>query len=338
MKKRVIIACCVLAVVVCSFTIQQTIPFVAPPEWPKPEYHFEANPLTAEKIALGRKLFFDPVLSKDNTISCSSCHLPQTAFTHIDHSLSHGIQNRIGTRNSPALMNLAWSKEFMWDGAIHHLDVQSLAPITNHDEMDETMENVVQKLKAIPQYNTLYAAAFVDSAITGQHTLQALSQFMLTLVSKDSKYDKVMRKEAGASFNEYESKGYELFKANCASCHREPLFTNNAFENNGLPIDTTLNDIGRAKITHNEKDIGRFKTPTLRNIEVTYPYMHDGRFRSLQMVLFHYTEGIRGNTKVSPQLQKGITLREDDKRNLIAFLKTLTDEQFLHNPQNQFQP
>jgi cytochrome c peroxidase len=274
------------------------------------------------------------MLSRNNTISCASCHLPNTAFTHVDHDLSHGIEGRIGKRNSPALMNLAWSKAFMWDGAVNHLDVQALAPITNHDEMDESLANIVQKLQRTPTYVALYKAAFGDTLITGEHTLKALSQFMLTLISADSKYDKVMRGEA--SFNEYEAKGYTLFKSNCASCHREPLFTNGAFENNGLPVDTTLNDKGRIAITHRLTDSLKFKVPTLRNIEVSYPYMHDGRFKSLQMVLFHYTEGIAHTPALSLQLSKKMVLNEADKQALIAFLRALTDEAFLHNPSYQY--
>jgi cytochrome c peroxidase len=284
-------------------------------------------------VALGRRLFFDPLLSRDGSISCASCHLPQTAFTHVDHDLSHGIEGRIGTRNSPALMNLAWSSAFMWDGAVHHLDVQSLAPISNHDEMDESIAHVVGKLQDAPDYPGLYAAAFGESAVTGEHTLKAISQFMLTLVSADSKYDRVQRGED--TFNARESRGYTLFKRNCASCHKEPLFTSGGFENNGLPPDTTLRDAGRRKVTGKASDEARFKVPTLRNVEVSYPYMHDGRFRNLSMVLFHYTEGIHASETLSPKLRGGIALTEEEKGALIAFLRTLTDEAFLHNPAYQ---
>ncbi len=305
--------------------------FIVPKNFPAPVYDFANNKLSNDKIALGKMLFNDPILSKDNTISCSSCHLSYTAFAHTDHALSHGIDNRIGTRNSLALINLAWSKNFMWDGAIHHLDVQALAPITNHLEMDETIENIVSKLQSSSKYRTLFYKAFNDSVITGEHTLKAISQFLVTLVSANSKYDKVMRNEKGFAFTEYEAKGYELFKTNCASCHKEPLFTNNEFENNGLKLDTTLNDIGRMKITNDANDSLKFKVPTLRNCEVTYPYMHDGRFSNLQMVLFHYSEDIYSSATLSPQLKTKMQLSEQDKNCLIAFLKTLTDEEFLQN-------
>ncbi len=331
MKKIAVLCLIAIAVAASAFNPVEEPVLSIPAGWPKPVYDFNANPLSEAKIQLGRKLFFDPGLSRNNTISCASCHLPQTAFTHVDHDLSHGIGGRIGTRNSPALMNLAWGRSFMWDGAIHHLDVQALAPIAHPDEMGSAIADVVQHLQKTNNYSALFGKAFGDTTITGEHTLKALAQFMLTLISADSKYDRVMRKEAGAAFNEYEAKGYSLFKSACASCHTEPLFTNGDFENNGLPVDTTLNDSGRMKVTGKESDRGKFKVPTLRNVEVTYPYMHDGRFRSLQMVLFHYSNGIHQSNTLAPQLRKGISLNEEEKRNLIAFLKTLTDEAFLHN-------
>jgi cytochrome c peroxidase len=324
----------VTAIVFSAFRGEEKGALPVPKGWPKPAYDFDKNPMTPVKVALGRKLFFDPILSKDATISCASCHLPQTAFAHTDHDLSHGIADRIGKRNSPVLMNLAWSNSFMWDGSVHHLDVQALAPISAHDEMDETMEGVVRKLGAAPEYPALFAAAFGSAEPTGEHTLKAISTFLCTLVSSDSKYDKVQRGEA--VFNEWETHGYALFKTHCASCHREPLFTNGSFENNGLPVDTTLNDVGRMKISGQESDRQKFKVPTLRNVEVSYPYMHDGRFKNLAMVVFHYTEGIHQSSTLSPHLRKGIRLAEDEKRDLVLFLKTLTDETFLTNP--AFQP
>ncbi len=334
MKKLIIIS--FLVICIAAFKSINDELFYIPKNFPKPVYDFADNSLTKEKIKLGKALFYDPILSKDNTISCSSCHLSNTAFTHTDHDLSHGIQNRIGTRNAPTLINLAWNKSFMWDGGIHHLDMQALAPITNPDEMDETIENVVAKLQQNKKYRKLFYDAFNDSIVTGEHTLKSISQFLVTLVSADSKYDKVMRKEQGISFTEHEQKGYELFKTNCSSCHKEPLFTNNEFENNGLQPDSTLHDGGRMRITKNVADSLKFKVPTLRNIELTYPYMHDGRFKNLQMVLFHYTEDIHPSPTLSNQLKTKITLGEKEKGYLIDFLKTLTDEDFIQNKKHQF--
>lgn len=326
-----------VAVMACwAFSSQSGTPIYleTPQGWPKPRYDFSKNPLTEEGFQLGRHLFYDPVLSRDNTISCASCHLQNTGFTHIDHDVSHGIEGRIGTRNSLALVNLAWSSNFMWDGGVNNLEVQAINPITNPLEMDEKVENAIAKLQQSKKYKSLFLKAFGDEKITSQRLLKALAQFTVMLKSSDSKYDKVMRHEA--VFTQQEQKGYQLFKANCASCHTEPLFTNNKFENNGLAPDDYFKDGGRIRISKNMKDSLRFKVPTLRNIELTYPYMHDGRIKNLQMVLFHYTENIYQSPTLSKQLTKKITLNEEDKNNLLQFLMALTDETFIKNPRFQY--
>lgn len=301
-----------------------------PDYFPKPVYDFNKNPLTQEGIELGRSLFYDPILSKDSSISCSNCHLSYTAFTHVDHNLSHGINDSIGTRNSPTLINLAWSNLFMWDGAVNHLDVQALAPIIHPAEMGEDIQNVVKKLQVSKKYPTLFRQVFNDSIITGEKLLKVISQFELTLVSYNSKYDSVIRKEA--IFSEQEERGYQLFKRNCNSCHTEPLFTNSQFENNGLPVDSILNDYGRYRITNNSKDSLKFKVPTLRNIEFSYPYMHDGRFKTISEVLKHYETGVTESRTLSPQLKNGIDFSHEEKVDLTTFLLTLTDRHFLFNP------
>ncbi len=315
---------------VTSFKLISEKLFTVPENFPPPQYDFSKNPLTTDKVMLGRALFYDPILSRDSTISCSSCHSPFTAFAHVDHALSHGIENRIGTRNAPALMNLAWQKTFMWDGAINHLDMQPLAPISNKDEMDEKTERVIAKVQHSKIYPTLFYKAFGDSIISGEHALKAISQFLLTVISANSKYDSVMRKLT--AFNAQEKNGYKLFQQNCSSCHTEPLFTNLEFKNSGLPLDTTLNDYGRMKVTHNVADSLKFKVPTLRNIEFTYPYMHDGRFKRLAEVVNHYTSGIEQSKTLAKELQKPIDLSCNQKVDLIAFLLTLTDKEFLFNP------
>ena len=295
-----------------------------PNYWPKPVYNLNKNPLTQEGITLGRMLFYDPILSKDSTISCSSCHLSYTAFTHVDHPLSHGINDSIGVRNSPSLMNLAWHNSFMWDGAVNHLDVQALAPITHSAEMDEDLNNVIRKLKATKGYSNMFYKAFKDSSITGEYLLKSISQFELTLISCNSKYDSVIRK--ASTFTLQEENGYQIYQKNCASCHSEPLFTNNQFEKNGLPIDSVLNDFGRYNISKNATDSLKFKVPTLRNIEFSFPYMHDGRFKNLSQVFKHYTS----NTSNS------ILLSSNEKVDLTAFLLTLTDKYFLFNKKHSF--
>ena len=328
--KRKLYLFCFLCIALIAFRFVDDARFDVPENFPKPVYDFSKNPLSVSKIQLGRVLFYDPLLSRNNMISCASCHSQFSAFTHVDHALSHGIEDRIGFRNSPALMNLAWQKLFMRDGAVNHLDVQSLAPITNPTEMDENINHVVMKLQASKLYPILFYKAFGDSIITGEHTLKAISQFMLTLVSANSKYDSVMRKQS--LFNQQESNGYQLYKKNCSSCHSEPLFTNDDFRNNGLPIDTTLNDFGRYRVTKNPTDSLKFKVPTLRNIEFSYPYMHDGRFKKISQVLNHYTDGIEKSTTIATELQQPIVLTSNEKVDLIAFLLTLTDKSFLFNP------
>ncbi len=297
-----------------------------PKHFPEPWYDFSKNPLTEQGIKLGRYLFYDPILSRDSTVSCASCHLSYTAFTHVDHALSHGIEDRIGRRNSPALMNLAWSRQFMWDGAINHLDFQALAPISDSTEMDEKLENVVRKLNRSQVFRTRFYEAYGDSTATGERLLKAIAQFELSLISANSKYDRV--KLGLDTFSLQEQNGYLLFQKNCARCHAEPLFTNNGFEKNGLPPDPDLKDWGRMRITQNPVDSLKFKVPTLRNIEFSYPYMHDGRFQKLRDVLRFYS---------SPDAAElGIALTAFEKVDLMTFLLTLTDREFLFNPAFSF--
>ncbi len=305
-----------------------------PEYFPEPVYNFTNNKLSAEKIELGRKLFFDPVLSKDSTISCASCHSPYNSFSHTDHQLSHGINDQVSNRNAPAIFNVAWQKSFMWDGAINHLDTQPLAPIEHPKEMNETLEHIIIKLKRNKIYVNSFAQAFKDSIISVNHLLKSLSQFQLTLVSSNSGYDKV--RQGLEKFNPQEEHGYELFKLNCNSCHAEPLFSTYQYANNGLPVDTTLQDPGRWAILMEAADSLMFKIPSLRNLSYTYPYMHDGRFKKLSQVLNHYTDGIVRHPTLSPELKDPIILSSDDKADLIAFLLTLNDKEFVFNPKHQF--
>ena len=304
-----------------------------PKGWPKPNYDFKKNPLTEEGFQLGRHLFYDPILSRDNTISCASCHLQATGFTHVDHQLSHGIDGKIGTRNSMTLINLAWSKDFMWDGGVNNLEMQPINPITNPNEMDESLEHVLLKLQNSQKYRGLFNNAFGDEKITSQRLLKALAQFTVMLQSSNSKYDRVMRKEE--TFTEREQIGYNLFKKNCNSCHTEPLFSNNKFEKNGLSLDATLNDIGRIKITGKQEDYLRFRVPTLRNIQYTLPYMHDGRFKNLTEVVKHYNS-LGNDTSLPKELAKPLQLSDNERVDLVLFLTTLTDTDFLHNPRFSF--
>lgn len=302
--------------------------------WPEYKYDTISNPLTSNKVYLGRVLFYDPILSLDSTISCASCHSQYSAFTHVDHQLSHGIQDKIGTRNSPSLMNLAYQDKFMWDGAIHNLDAQALAPMSSEVEMAETIEHVVEKLNRIPAYRELFEKAFGEAEVTGEHTLKAIGAFMATLESKNSKYDQVLKGET--TFTPQEENGYQLFKTNCASCHKEPLFTTGEFVWNGLPVDSSLNDMGRMRITNDETDSLHFKIPTLRNVEFSYPYMHDGRFKSIREVLDFYTSDLPNDTHLDKRLHSPINLSDNEKTDITAFLLTLTDKEFLFNKKYSF--
>jgi cytochrome c peroxidase len=320
------IGICLVGILSFSDIFTTPLYLEVPKGWPQPKYDFKKNSLTEESFQLGRHLFYDPILSRDNTISCSSCHLQQTGFTHVDHQLSHGIEGKVGTRNSLALINLAWNKDFMWDGSINNLEVQAINPITSPKEMDEKIENVVAKLQRSEKYRVLFSKAYGDDKVTSQRLLKALAQFTVMLKSSNSKYDKVMRKEE--NFTQQEQRGYDLFKTNCASCHKEPLFADDRFEKNGLALDETLNDLGRIKITGKTEDKMRFKIPTLRNIQFTFPYMHDGRFKTLTEVVKHYN--FLGNDKSLPkELAKPMNLSDNDRVDLVAFLQTLTDKEFL---------
>ena len=312
--------------------------FTLPPKrkiaWPKKVYDERNNLPSNEKKELGRLLFYDPILSSDNTVSCSSCHLSYTAFAHTDHNVSHGVFDRVGKRNAPALFNLAWKKNFMWDGAVHNLDAQAMAPIENKLEMNETLVHVVSKLNERKFYREQFFKAWGDSLATGERVLKSISQFMLSLESKNSKYDQVLQGEV--KFNEQEKNGYVLFQKNCNSCHTEPLFTNDAFMSNGLPLNDSLQDLGRGAITNLKEDERTFKVPSLRNIEMSFPYMHDGRFKTLQQVLNHYTSLSGNEENISSPLNHSVLLSSNDKQDLIAFLLTLTDHEFLNRKDHQF--
>lgn len=329
MKKWTIVIGCIAIMLLSLKKRDSAIQLRVPEHWPRPVYDLSHNPLKKEKILLGRALFHDPILSADSTISCTSCHLQYTAFSHVDHALSHGIHDSIGKRNSPALANLAWSSLFMWDGAVNHLDMQPLAPIAHPAEMGTDLNSVLMKLRRSRTYPRLFKDAYGDTTISSERFLKAMSQFMLSMISCTSKYDEV--KAGKATFTPQEESGYSIFRDHCASCHTELLFTNNGFENNGLPVDTELMDIGRMKVTGLPADSLRFKVPSLRNVEYSYPYMHDGRFKRLQDVIEHYNSGIVHGPTLSAQLKKEVTLNANQKVDLLAFLLTLTDRTFLYD-------
>ena len=296
-----------------------------------PHYDLSKLSMSENEFQLGRQLFYDPILSRDQSISCASCHLQATGFTHVDHDLSHGIDGRIGKRNSMALMNLAWNTSFMWDGGVNHIELQALAPISSEDEMGSSLKEVVTKLNALKKYKTLFYNSYKDSLVTGQKTLLALTQFVVMLNSYNSKYDKYIRNEKGGEFTMQEKNGLAIFKNNCASCHTEPLFTNNEFHNNGLTLDPYLKDFGRMLITNKSEDSLKFKVPTLRNIQFTPPYMHDGRFETLKDVITHYNSGVTHSITLAENLKNNLELTHKEEVDLLVFLRTLTDTEFLFN-------
>lgn len=310
-----------------------TVPVKKKVQWPERVYSKSDDLLSSEKKELGRVLFYDPILSSDGSISCSSCHLSYTAFAHTDHATSHGVNDAVGTRNAPALFNLAWKKIFMWDGAVHHLDAQALAPIENKLEMNESLPHVLEKINGRKFYRELFYQAWGDSLATGERLLKSISQFLLSLESTNSKYDQML--EGKLKFTAQEQQGYTLFQKFCNACHPEPLFTSNQFANNGIqPVFTS--DLGRENITGRAEDRYLFMIPSLRNIEFSYPYMHDGQMKTLQDVLTHYSNGSNFGASTSLPLNQKMRLSSNDKQDLIAFLLTLTDQQFLTRTDYQF--
>lgn len=301
--------------------------FTVPAGFPDPQYTFANNPLTEEGFELGRKLFYDGRLSKDGNFPCASCHQQFAAFATFDHNLSHGFNNQFTLRNAPGLFNMAWLKEMQWDGGVNNIEVQPLAPITAPNEMAEDINNIISKLQQDADYRGMFKAAFGDETINSQRMLYAITQFVGSIVSANSKYDKV--KQGSASFTAEEQNGYTIFKSKCASCHAEPLFTDNSFRNTGLPIDTYLKDYGRMRITHNAADSLKFKVPSLRNVYLTFPYGHDGRFFSVGQVLDHYSDGVQDGPTVDPLVKNKIALTVLDKYYLQQFLRTLTDSTLL---------
>lgn len=291
--------------------------------FPDPVYTFQNNNLYEARFQLGRKIFYDPVLSSDSTVSCATCHEQAHAFAGHGTAFSTGVNGQAGVRNSPSITNLAWFPAFMWDGGINHIEVMPIAPITNPVEMNQSIAGVLAKLNQSAAYKAEFLHAYNVQEINSQSLLRALAQFIGTIVSDRSKYDD-MRKGT-ATFTSQEQAGYSLYQANCSSCHTEPLFTDFSYRNNGL--DSVFTDQGRELITLSPSDAGKFKVPGLRNVELTYPYMHDGRFYSLNDVLDHYSSHVLSSSTLDVSLAGGIPLNDQEKSALIAFLKTLTDHQ-----------
>lgn len=337
MKTKITISLLLIVVIAMAFINNQPphkvthLKLVIPAGWPKPPTDiFAFNPLTEEGFQLGRKLFYDGRLSKDGNFSCSGCHQQFAAFATYDHDFSHGFNNSFTTRNAPGLFNLAWQTELHWDGGINHIEVQPLSPLTSVNEMAETLPALLKKLKADTAYIRLFKVAFSDGIINSQHLLKALAQFTGSIQSYNTKYDKVKRGEA--SFTLSETLGYKTFIAHCNGCHKEPLFTDNSFRNNGLTLNEKLKDGGRMTITGKAADSLKFKVPSLRNCSITFPYMHDGRLYTLGKVIDHYRTGIDTTQHtLDLLLKKRIVISNQEKVDLISFLLTLKDDEMIHD-------
>lgn len=304
--------------------------FYVPAGWPTPHYSFTENPLKPEIIALGKKLFNEPMLSRTNDVSCGSCHQPASAFAQADHAVSHGVESRLGTRNTPGLFNLAWYTSFMWDGGGKNIETQILAPLQNHVEMDITLEEMVARVSRSPVYQKAFSEAYGSPEINLVRILKSIAQFEAVLISDGAKWDKVQR--GTAQFTTAEKAGETVFAARCASCHTPPLFTDFSFRSNGLAV-TSVNDSGQMHITRLVTDMYKFKVPSLRNWAFTAPYFHDGRARALEDVLAHYTTTLpqQSPAYTDAQLKGGVALSEVEKTQLKAFLHTLNDTAFMEN-------
>lgn len=300
-----------------------------PDGFPIPVYQFQDNLLSKEGFELGRKLFYDTRLSADNQISCGSCHEQKAGFGTFEHDLSHGVFNSHTDRNAPVLFNLAWSTSFHWDGEFTTMKDAARQPILGHIEMGETFVNINQKIKDDKAYQDLFKKVFNTSVIHPEYILKALSQFIGSLVSANSKYDRY--KKGQATFTVQEESGYQIFKVKCATCHTEPLFTDYSYRNIGLPINHHLDDMGRMRVTGKKVDSLKFKVPTLRNTYISSNYMHDGRFGTLQQCITHYRTNVQSSTTLDPLLTNGIPLTNAQADDLLLFLRTLTDSTFIQD-------
>jgi cytochrome c peroxidase len=300
------------------------------PEMPQPA----DNPMTVEGVHLGRLLFYDPILSGDSTQACASCHIQDRAFSD-SRPFSEGIEGIKGNRHAPAIVNPAWTGITFWDGRAHGLEDQARAPVPNEIEMNLPWPVALERLQRHPDYPDLFCAAFGDSVINQNRVVKAIAQFERTFVSFNSKYDRVKRGEE--TFTPEELKGYQIFNSevgDCFHCHMEPLFaTPNKCANTGL--DSVVVDRGRFDITGNPADMGAFKAPTLRNWTERFVFMHDSRFSDMHQIVEHYNNHFHDSDLVDPLIRARLSrrpMRGGEIDTLVIFLNTLTDAEFLTNP------
>lgn len=309
-----------------NLTIKLQLEF--PSHFSQPFPSPERNELTQEGVELGKKLFFDSKLSANGQISCASCHQPQLAFSD-NTRFSSGHSGNSTKRNTPPLFNLAWSASFFWDGGVKNLESLSFAALMNPDEMGVDLSQLCQKLNGDQKYKQAFKIAFDIDSVSSAHISRALAQYMRTLISANAKYDSIHQDLA--TFSKTELAGEKVFIKNCASCHTPPLFTDHDFHHNGISQTYSSDDLsistGRFRITRDSVDLGKYKTPSLRNLTYTHPYMHDGRFESLDEVLDHYQTARHTNQK-KDSLVMFIEFSDKEKSDLKAFLKTLNGRSF----------
>lgn len=291
------------------------------------------NPTTVEGVALGRRLFYENMLSGDNTMSCATCHIQEDGFSD-KRQFSEGIAGDLGDRQAMALINLGWSDLLFWDGRAASLEDQAFGPVVNPIELNETWSNVVQKLQDDSDYPSLFEAAFGTCIIDSVLVSKAIAQFERTMLSFNSRYDKFFYEQEDV-FTQAELNGFELFmgEAECVHCHSGPLLSDNRIRNNGL--DIVFTDLGLGNVTGDATDNGKFKVTTLRNIAQTAPYMHDGRFTTLEDVIDHYNSGVKAESpNLDPEMEHfvtGLNLTTAQKSDLVAFLHTMSDNSFLED-------
>ena len=335
-KASILITAFVILLAACSKDPDMSIApqvyhFSVPDGWPQPAYTFANNPLSKGGFELGRKLFYDVRLSRDYSTACGTCHQSFAAFSNLDHIVSHGVDGQLGTRNSPGLFNLAWQPTLMWDGGVNNLEIQPLSPIQNHVEMDMTMDSIAARVGADSDYRSRIIALYGNDEVNAQRLFRALAQFMAMMISDNAKYDHYMRHEPGGDMTASELAGQQVFQNHCATCHQPPLFSDYSYRNNGLSYAGIADDSGRGRITGDVADMHKFKVPSLRNLKYSPPYMHDGRFRTLDEVLDHYDHGIAPSSTLDPLLQSGISLTNQQRQDLLAFLNTLNDDTYVHD-------
>lgn len=305
------------------------VPLQIPPGFPALNSSVAANMPTTYGVALGEKLFNDTKLSANNTVSCASCHRQSNAFAD-DLAQAVGIYGRVGLRNTPPIQNMAFMRFYNWDGNILQLEKQPLVPIITKEEMNSSILDVIVKIKADAAYKTLFKKAFGDESVTPERIYKSIAQYGYTLISANSKYDKVQRRE-GEVFTESEARGYAVFQQKCTGCHSTVLFTDQSFRNVGFPVNTNTNEAGRARVTGNLAEYMSFRVPSLRNVEYTAPYGSFGQFPTLRSVLDYFDEGVLDADNLDPVLKNNgnrIPLSEQEKEDLIAFMKTLSDPLF----------